>query len=94
MFAAGHSTPAQPPVQVDDGVVKMQVVGQCLGDKRKHDDLVAAEICIATPVPSEKDDGDLVPQEENKDQDDQFATRFREALAKRRPTGRSQSAFN
>ena len=65
----------------------MQIVGQCLGDKRKHEDQVAVEACIATPIPMEREDEDLA-------QDKHTEARFREELAKRRPTSRSQSGAN
>ena len=73
----------------------MQVVGQCPGDNRIHEDLIAVEQCIATPQPPEQEDDDLVSQEKRGvDQDAHAESRFREELAKRRPTSRSQPAAN
>ena len=75
-----------------EGVVDVRFVGQCSGDKRKHEDLVAVEQCIATPVPAERGDDDLVAEDNRGiDQDAHEESPFREELAERRLTSRSQS---
>ena len=96
LSAQAHSAPAPPapaPQPEPKGIVDMQVVGQCPGDKTKHDDLAAVEQRIATPVPPEQEGDDLASDTKGRnDQDIHTESRFREELAKRRPTDRSQPA--